>query len=383
MKKLFGLFAVVVLVSSLLVGCGTDDSDTIKIGVNLELTGPVSIYGIPERKAMELALEEINTAGGVLGKQLEFVFYDNEYDNAKAVENAIKFATEDNVVAMLGPATSSPSLAVGAIAKEYEMVNFTPSATALDVTMDGDKVNPWVFRASFIDPFQGLVLANFATTELESKNAVIMYSDSSDYSNGLAEAFEEKYTGNGGTVVKKATYTDQDSDFSAQLTSLSNLEFDVIFVADYAERGGLIVNQLRAMGIDVPVLGPDGFDTPDFNDLAGGADNVNDVFFVNHFSVLLEDPQVVSFIAAHEAKYDEKPNALSALAYDAVYMLVEAIKAADSTKPADIRDALDNLGTFDGVTGDILMNEFNNPVKSAVVIELKNGEQVKATVVQP
>lgn len=383
MKKLFGLFATVAIVGSLLVGCGADDSDTIKIGVNLELTGPVSIYGIPERKAMELALEEINAAGGVLDKQLEFVFYDNEYDNAKAVENAIKFATEDNVVAMLGPATSSPSLAVGAIAKEYEMVNFTPSATALDVTMDGDVVNPWVFRASFIDPFQGLVLANFATTDLKAANAVIMYSDSSDYSNGLAEAFEDKFTENGGTVVKKATYTDQDSDFSAQLTSLSGIDFDVIFVADYAERGGLIVNQLRAMGVDVPVLGPDGFDTPDFNDLAGGADNVNNVFFVNHFSVLLDDPQVVSFIEAHEAKYGEKPNALSALAYDAVYMLVEAIKQADSTKPADIRDALDNLGTYDGVTGDILMNEFNNPVKSAVVIELKNGEQVKATVVQP
>lgn len=383
MKKLFGLLAVVVLVSSLLVGCGSEDSDTIKIGVNLELTGPVSIYGIPERKAMELALEEINAAGGVLGKQLEFVFYDNEYDTAKAVENAIKFATEDNVVAMLGPATSGPSLAVGAIAKEYEMVNFTPSATAMDVTMDGDNVNPWVFRASFIDPFQGLVLANFATNDLGAQNAVVMYSDSSDYSNGLAEAFEEKFTENGGTVVEVATYTDQDTDFSAQLTSLSNLDFDVIFVADYAERGGLIVNQARAMGIDVPVLGPDGFDTPDFNDLAGGADNVNSVYFVNHFSLLLEDEQVQAFIAAHEAKFGEKPNALSALAYDATYMLVEAIKQADSENPADIRDALDDLGVFDGVTGDILMNEFNNPVKSAVVIELKDGAQFKATIVQP
>lgn len=383
MKKLLRLFALVAVVASLLVGCGAKDSETIKVGVNLELTGPVSIYGIPERKAMELALEEINAAGGVLGKQLEFIFYDNEYDTAKAVENAIKFATQDNVVAMLGPATSAPSLAVGAIAKEYEMVNFTPSATALAVTMDGDKVNPWVFRASFIDPFQGLVLANFATNELAATKAVVMFSDSSDYSNGLAEAFDEKFTANGGTVVETATYTDQDADFSAQLTSLSNLDFDVIFVADYAERGGLIVNQARAMGIDVPILGPDGFDTPDFNDLAGGAANVNNVFFVNHFSVLLDDPQVVAFIAAHEAKFGETPNALSALAYDAVYMLVEAIKVANSEKPADIRDALDDLGVFDGVTGDILMNEFNNPVKSAVVIELKDGAQFKATVVQP
>lgn len=383
MKKLFALVFVFTMVASLLVGCGSKSADTIKIGVNLELTGIASIYGIPERKAMELALEEINKAGGVLGKHLEFVFYDNEYDTAKAVENAIKFATEDNVVAMIGPATSATSLAVGAVAKQYEMVAFTPSATALEVTMDDTKVNPWVFRASFIDPFQGLVLANFASNDLKASKAVVMHSDSSDYSNGLAEAFEAKYTANGGTVVKTATYTDADTDFSAQLTSLSNLDFDVIFVADYAERGGLIVNQVRAMGLDVPVLGPDGFDTEDFNDLAGGSANVNNVFIVNHFSLLLDDPQVKTFIAAHEAKYGDKPNALAALAYDSVYMLAEAIKQADSVKPADIRDALENLGVFDGVTGNIKFNEFHNPVKSAVVIELKNGEQAAATVVQP
>lgn len=382
MKKLLGVMVSFLMMALVLSGCSST-SDNIKIGVNLELTGPVSVYGIPERKGMELALAQINEAGGVLGKQLEFIFYDNEYDNAKAVENAIKFATQDNVVAMLGPATSSPSLAVGAIAKEYEIVNFTPSATAAGVTMDGDAVNPWVYRASFIDPFQGLVVANFATNDLDATKAVVMYSDSSDYSVGLAESFTEKFEENGGEVVSTVTYTDVDNDFSAQLTRVANEDFDVIFVGDYAERGALIVRQAREMGLDIPILGPDGFDTPDFNDLAGGADNVNDVYFVNHFSVLLEDPKVVDFIEAYREMHGEDPNALSALAYDAVYMLVKAIELADSEDPQAIREAFESFPEFSGVTGDSVFDEFNNPVKSAVMVELVNGQHATATIVQP
>ncbi len=382
MKRMLGVMVSFLMMALVLSGCSST-SDNIKIGVNLELTGPVSVYGIPERKGMELALAQINEAGGVLGKQIEFIFYDNEYDNAKAVENAIKFATQDNVVAMLGPATSSPSLAVGAIAKEYEIVNFTPSATAAGVTMDGDVVNPWVYRASFIDPFQGLVVANFATNDLDATKAVVMYSDSSDYSVGLAESFTEKFEENGGEVVSNVTYTDVDNDFSAQLTRVVNEDFDVIFVGDYAERGALIVRQAREMGLDVPILGPDGFDTPDFNDLAGGADNVNDVYFVNHFSVLLEDPKVVDFIEDYREMHGEDPNALSALAYDAVYMLVKAIELADSEDPQAIKEALESFPKFSGVTGDVVFDQFNNPVKSAVMIELVNGQHATATIVQP
>lgn len=382
MKRMLGVMVSFLMMALVLSGCSST-SDNIKIGVNLELTGPVSVYGIPERKGMELALAQINEAGGVLGKQLEFIFYDNEYDNAKAVENAIKFATQDNVVAMLGPATSSPSLAVGAIAKEYEIVNFTPSATAAGVTMDGDVANPWVYRASFIDPFQGLVVANFATNDLDATKAVVMYSDSSDYSVGLAESFTEKFEENGGEVVSTVTYTDVDNDFSAQLTRVANEDFDVIFVGDYAERGALIVRQAREMGLDIPILGPDGFDTPDFNDLAGGADNVNDVYFVNHFSILLEDPKVVDFIEDYREMHGEDPNALSALAYDAVYMLVKAIELADSEDPQAIREAFESFPKFSGVTGDIVFDEFNNPVKSAVMVELVNGQHATATIVQP
>jgi len=382
MKKMLGAMVSVLMLALVLSGCSST-SENIKIGVNLELTGPVSVYGIPERKGMELALAQINEAGGVLGKQIEFIFYDNEYDNAKAVENAIKFATQDNVVAMLGPATSSPSLAVGAIAKEYEIVNFTPSATAAGVTMDGDAVNPWVYRASFIDPFQGLVVANFASNDLDATKAVVMYSDSSDYSVGLAESFTDKFEENGGEVVSTVTYTDVDNDFSAQLTRIADEDFDIIFVGDYAERGALIVRQAREMGLDVPVLGPDGIDTPDFNDLAGGADNVNDVYFVNHFSVLLEDPKVVDFIEAYREMHGEDPNALSALAYDAVYMLVKAIELADSEDPQAIKEAFESFPEFSGVTGDSVFDEFNNPVKSAVMVELVNGQHATATIVQP
>ena len=385
MKRIVSLLALILIVSGL-TACagGSSEPDTIKIGVNLELTGPVAVYGTPEKLAFEMALAEVNANGGVLGKQLELVVYDNAYDTAKAVENATKLATEDGVVAMLGSATSGPTLAIGPVAKQYEVLTFTPSGTNSAVTMDGATANPWVFRACFIDPFQGVVLANFASESLGATRAAIMGSSSSDYAKELAAVFSSQFAANGGSVIALEYYTDTDTDFSAQLTTISNAgEFDVLFVADYAERAGLIIGQARSAGILVPIVGPDGFESPDLNDLAGGAANVNDVFFSTHFSTLSEDPKVIEFVAAYEAFTGEKPSALSALAYDAFYMLVAAIEAAGSADPAAIRDALEATNGFVGVTGTISLDDLHNPVKSAVIVELQNGEQVSAVLVNP
>ncbi len=382
MKRILALISVIALTLMGLTACSSEPAaaETIKIGLNLELTGPVAVYGTPEQLAIKMAVDEINAAGGINGATIEIVEYDNAYDTAKAVENATKLATEDGVVAMLGSATSGPTLAIGPVAKEYEVLTFTPSGTNSAVTLDGEAVNPYVFRACFIDPFQGQVIANFATNNLGATSAAIMGSDSSDYAKELASVFEANFTG---TIVGTQYYTDTDTDFSAQLTALQAAgEFDVLFIADYAELAGLIIGQARAMGIDVAIVGPDGFESPDLNDLAGGAANVNNVYFSTHFSTLSEDTKVQDFITAYTAATGEAPSALSALAYDAAYMLFAAIEVGGND-PVAVRDALEALTDFQGVTGTINFNEFHNAVKSAIVVELQNGEQVTATTVNP
>lgn len=392
MKKLVSLLALVLVVSGL-AACSAeeeDSADTIKIGVNLELTGDVSVYGIPERYAIEQATEEINAAGGIDGKLVELVVYDNAYDQAKAVQNTEKLI-EDGVVAILGPATSGMTLASAPLAKDNEIVVFTPSGTSSAVTLDGKVVNNWVFRSCFIDEFQGQVLANFASNELQAKKAVVMVNGGSEYSKELARVFEEKFTSNGGSVVQKATYADADTDYKASLTAIAAEDFDVLFIADYAKNAGLIIGQARSTaGLEtVNIIGPDGFEDSKLNDLAGGAQNVNNVFFSTHFSTLSDDTQVADFVASHKAftlktyGKEEVPNALTALAYDAAYMLFKAIDNADSTEPAAIRDALEALESFDGVTGDISFDELHNAVKPAFLIELSNGAPVKATIVNP
>jgi branched-chain amino acid transport system substrate-binding protein len=200
MKKLLTLAVLTLLVLSGLTGC-TSTAKTIKIGLNLELTGEVSVYGVPEKLAAELAVKEINAAGGINGKDVELVIYDNAYDNAKAVENSQKLI-QDGVVAILGSATSAPTMAIGPVALENEILTITPSGTNQKVTLNGTAVNPFVFRACFIDPFQGLVLANFASGNLNATRAVVMGSNSSDYAKDLAAIFTSQFEANGGEVLE-------------------------------------------------------------------------------------------------------------------------------------------------------------------------------------
>lgn len=397
MKKILVILATAFVLLSSLTACAKKETGTIKIGVNLELTGDVSIYGIPEKVAFQMAVEEINAKGGIDGKQVELVIYDNAYDQTKAVANAQKLV-EDGVVAMLGSATSGMTLAIGPVAKDSGILTLTPSGTNSLVTLNADKttVNPWVFRACFIDPFQGKVLANFATTNLAATKVAVMVNGGSEYSKELGRIFSEQVVANGGTVVDTVTYADADTDYNAGLTSLASKEFDVLFVADYAKNAGLIIGQARAIaGLETkPILGPDGFEDPALNTLAGGADKVNNVYYSTHFSTLSEDAKVTTFVAAHQAfvekvnaaesqSYEKNPSALSALAYDAIYLLFEAIDNADSTDPADIRDALESISTFSGVTGNITFDSLHNAVKPAFIITLTNGVPSAAEIVNP
>jgi len=391
MKKLLSLLAALLVISGL-TACAAETEeapDVIKIGVNLELTGDVSVYGVPERNAFEQAVSEVNAKGGIDGKLVELVIYDNAYDQAKAVQNTEKLI-EDGVVAILGSATSGMTMAIAPLAKDNGLVVFTPSGTNSAVTMDGDVVNPYVFRSCFIDPFQGQVLANFASNDLAASKVVIMVNNGSEYSKELARIFTEQLNKNGGEVVETASYADSDTDYKASLTSIATKEFDVLFIADYAKNAGLIIGQARSTaGLeDVKIIGPDGFEDPQLNDLAGGAQNVNNVYFSTHFSSLSDNQKVADFVASYQAftkaaGKEEPASVFAALAYDAAYMLFAAIDAADSTDPEAIRDSLESLPAFSGVTGDISFDALHNAVKPAFLIELNNGAPVNATIVNP
>ncbi|HAM62885.1 MAG: hypothetical protein A2Y20_06855 [Firmicutes bacterium GWF2_51_9] len=384
MKRILVLVATALLVLSGFTACTSTDKGTIKIGVNVELTGEAAVYGQPEKKAIELAVKEINDAGGILGKQVEAIYYDTKTDGAESTSNVTKLATEDKVVAIIGAAISGTTMAAAPVANQYMVPMLTPSGSNAKVTNDGTTVYPYVYRACFIDPFQGVVIANFSSTELGATKAAVIGSSSSDYAKDLATIFADQFEKNGGTVVAEEYYTDTDTDFNAILTKLQNAgEFDVLFIADYAVRAGLIIGQARTAGIMVPIVGPDGFESPDLVALAGGADKVNDIYFSTHFSTLSEDQAVKDFIAAYTASAGSAPSALSALAYDAVYMLKQAIEDADSTDPVKVNTALEALKDFKGITGTINFDEWHNPIKSAIVVELVNGEQASATVVNP
>ena len=391
MKKLISVMAALLVLGGLTAcsAASEEKADTILIGVNLELTGDVSVYGVPERNAFEQAVSEVNAKGGIDGKLVELVIYDNAYDQAKAVQNTEKLI-EDGVVAILGSATSGMTMAIAPLAKDNGLVVFTPSGTNSAVTMDGDVVNPYVFRSCFIDPFQGQVLANFASNDLAASKVVIMVNNGSEYSKELARIFTEQLNKNGGEVVETASYADSDTDYKASLTSIATKEFDVLFIADYAKNAGLIIGQARSTaGLeDVKIIGPDGFEDPQLNDLAGGAQNVNNVYFSTHFSSLSNNQKVADFVASYQAftkaaGKEEPASVFAALAYDAAYMLFAAIDAADSTDPEAIRDSLESLPAFSGVTGDISFDALHNAVKPAFLIELNNGVAVNATIVNP
>ena len=391
MKKLISLLAALLVLGGLTAcsAASEEKADTILIGVNLELTGDVSVYGVPERNAFEQAVSEVNAAGGIDGKLVELVVYDNAYDQAKAVQNTEKLI-EDGVVAILGSATSGMTMAIAPLAKDNGLVVFTPSGTNSAVTMDGTVVNPYVFRSCFIDPFQGQVLANFASNDLAASKVVIMVNNGSEYSKELARIFTEQLNKNGGEVVETASYADSDTDYKASLTSIATKEFDVLFIADYAKNAGLIIGQARSTaGLEeVKIIGPDGFEDPQLNDLAGGAQNVNNVYFSTHFSSLSDNQKVADFVASYQAftkaaGKEEPASVFAALAYDAAYMLFAAIDAADSTDPEAIRDSLESLPAFSGVTGDISFDALHNAVKPAFLIELNNGVAVNATIVNP
>ncbi|MEK9200123.1 ABC transporter substrate-binding protein [Ureibacillus sp. 179-F W5.1 NHS] len=399
-KRKLKRFASVFLASSLIVGAlaacssneqGTsstgnsseENSDVIKIGANLELSGSVASYGSSIGQGAELAVEEINEAGGIDGKKIELVKVDNKSDNAEATNAAVKLATQEKVVAMIAPATSGNVIATTQIANKYKIPTVTASGTAPNVTENEDgSINEFVFRTCFIDPFQGIVAANFATQELGAKNVAIYADNASDYAKGLAASFKEQIEANGGTVVAEEAYVADDTDFNSTLTRIKSANPDFIFIPGYYEEVGLIVKQARELGIEAPLMGADGWDSPTLVELAG-SEALNNTFITNHYSSQDPDETIQGFVKAFEGKNNESPNAFHALGYDTVYFIKDAIERADSTDGEAIQKALAETKDLSLITGTFSVDEKHNPVKSATVLEYVDGEQKFNSKVNP
>lgn len=385
MKKLFSATLAALLVAGMFAGCapkpgadaavpGTDaaapgaSGDTIKLGVLAPLTGEVSVYGVAAKNGIDLAINEINAAGGVLGKQIELMVEDEKGDVAEAVNGYNKLMSK-GMVALLGDVTTKPTIAVAELAAADGLPMVTATGTGLSITTYG----PNVFRTCFTDPFQGKIMAKFAAETLKAKNIAIIYNTSDDYSTGLVASFEEMAATKGLTIVAKEGYGGDDKDFKAQLTKIAAAKPDALFVPDYYSKVSLIATQAREVGYEGAMLGADGWDGV-FGTLdAANKTAVNNSYISNHYSAQDTDPKVADFVTAFTGKYNETPNSFAALGYDTAYMMVQAIEAAGSTDSQAIVDALKAI-EFSGVTGNITFDENNNPIKDATILKLMDGE---------
>jgi len=383
-KKTLSIILVIGLIAIFFSGCEMTEksTDKIKIGVNYELSGKVATYGQSSVDGILMAIDEINEAGGVLGKKINPIKIDNKSDSAEATSVATRLATKDKVVAILGPATSGAFKATVPVATKNKIPVMSASTTADDVTVDDKGVKEFAFKICFNDSFQGTLMANFALNNLNAKTAVIIFDNTSDYSIGLSKNFKETFTNANGKIVGEEAYVEGETDFNAILTKIKGLDFDVIFIPGYYEEAGLIIKQAKALEINKPVIGADGFDSPKLVDLAGKA-ALNQVYFSNHYSSLDEDPQVLKFIENFKKEHGKDPDAFNALGYDLGYFIADAITRANSEDPVKIKEALAATEDFKGVTGSFRIDENHNAIKSAVVIELKDGEQVSAVKVSP
>lgn len=404
-KSLFKLLFAMLLALGILAACSgggdtSSDSDSsseesnteeatsnggeLHIGANLELSGAVATYGQSIAEGIDLAVEEINANGGVNGMQIKVTKVDNKSDAAEATNGAIKLTSQDKVVAIIGAATSGNTVAQAQIANDTQTILLTPSGTAPNVTVNEDgSLNEYVFRTSYIDPFQGTVAANFALDELGVKKAAIYADNASDYAKGLAAAFKETFEAGGGEIVAEEAYVAKDTDFRSTLTRINSANPEFVFIPGYYEEVGLIVQQARELGIDVPLMGADGWDSPTLIELAG-KEALNNTFITNHYSSDDPDETIQNFVTKFGEKYDgNRPNAFHALGYDSVYLLKDAIERAGSTDPEAIKDAMEATENLALVSGTITYDENHNPVKSATILEYVDGEQVFKTKIDP
>ena len=369
-----GLRACVLALLALGLACGPREGGSagakqpIRVGHFASLTGDTATFGQSTDRGIRMAIEEINGKGGALGRPLELISEDDRSITEEARTAAQKLLQRDQVVALLGEVASSRSLAAAPEAQRAGIPMISPASTNPKVT----EVGSYVFRTCFIDPFQGAVMARFAHEELKAKRVAILFDFKQDYSVGLADFFRKKFIELGGQIVADERYTSGDIEFRAQLTTIRAANPDAVFVPGYYTEVGLIAKQARELGLDVPLLGGDGWDSAKTLEIGGSA--VEGYYFSNHYAADSDSPKVQDFVKRYREKWGEAPDAMAALGYDAAGILAAALTRAGDVQGAKLRDAIAATRDYDGVTGKISIDENRNARKDAVVLKIEGGK---------
>ena len=373
--RAFFVVATVLVTTIFFTGCkpsagssGAAGSDVIKVGEYASLTGSEATFGQSSHTGTQLAVDEINANGGLLGKRFQLLTEDDQSQAGMPSTVVRKLISSDGVAAVLGEVASSRSLEAAPICQQNHIPMISPASTNPKVTEVGD----YIFRVCFIDPFQGTVMANFARKTLKLQNVAVLTDVKSDYSLGLAKFFKERFTSDGGKIAVEQNYSAGDKDFNAQLTAIKAVNPDGIFLPGYYTEVGLIVLQARQLGITCPIFGGDGWESSSLVPIGGKA--LEGCYFSTHYSPESTSPAVQNFVKSYKAKYHQTPDAMAALGYDSAMILADAMKRAGTTDPAKVRDALAATKDFHGVTGDISIDANRNASKPAVILTIKNGE---------
>jgi branched-chain amino acid transport system substrate-binding protein len=376
MKKIQGQFisASVVAASIFLSGCNKPPSgsnvggDTLKVGEFASLTGSEASFGQSSHNGTQLAVDELNANGGVLGKKIQLLTEDDQSQAGQSATAVRKLISSDGVVAILGEVASSRSLEAAPICQQNKIPMISPSSTNPKVTEVGD----YIFRVCFIDPFQGTVMANFALNTLHLKNVAVLKDVKSDYSLGLAKFFMEGFVAGGGKIIVEQNYSGGDKDFNAQLTSIKAANPDGIFVPGYYTEVGLIALQAKQLGITCPIFGGDGWESSSLVSIGGAA--LEGDYFSTHFSPEDTSPAIQDFVKKYRARYGTAPDAMAALGYDSAMILAAAMKSTGTTDGSKVRDALAATQDFPGATGKTTIDTNRNASKPAVILEIQNGQ---------
>ncbi|MCI0415632.1 ABC transporter substrate-binding protein [bacterium] len=367
-RLLLALIAIVVILY--LPSCKKENpvSEEILIGEYGSLTGTTATYGISVKNGIDMAIRDVNAAGGVLGKKIRVIVEDDQGKPEEAQTVVTRLITKNRVVAVLGEVSSSRSLAAAPVCQQNRIPMITPSSTNPRVTTVGD----YIFRVCFIDTFQGFVMAQFVSNNLKLKNVAILRDIKNDYSVGLADVFTEEFQKRGGRIVSDESYSEGDNDFNAQLTLIKSKNPEAIFIPGYYTEAGLIARQARNLGIQVPLLGGDGWDSGSLWEIGGTA--LNNSYYSSHYAAKDPNPVVQKFVQDYKKQYGQLPDTNAVLGYDAASLLFDAFRRSNSVDPARVRDALASTKDFIGVTGKIEIDENRNPRKQAIILKVRDGE---------
>ena len=382
-KRTFALLTVTLGLAVALAGCGGGPK-ALKIAILAPLSGPVPTFGVSTRDAALLAIDQWNAKGGVLGMKITPIVEDSQCTPDPAVNAANKVINEDKVHYIIGEVCSKASIPMSEIANAAKVIMMSPTSTATAVTVDKNgNTKPYVFRACFIDPFQGKVAATFAYNTLKAKKAFIMFDQGNDYVKGLADAFETSFTQLGGKIVGKENYTSTDTDFSAILAKVKAARPNLVYLPDYYNIVNLATKQAKEKGITVPFMGGDGWDSPDLDVKAADGG-----YYTNHYDPSDPRPEVQNFLKAYGDKYKDAsgkpvvPDALAALAYDATNILLTGIQNAGADNTDKVKAALEGI-SYNAVSGKITYDAQHNPIKGAVIIHVTGGKKVFDSYIAP